>query len=77
MDIYAQEVSKMQSVSKTSAPVKKRNFDATQFNAYGLPLGNLNNFLAKWIIDNWNCQRLGEITGIAHYIDFIAKLYTF
>ena len=39
MDIYAQEVSKMQSVSKTSAPVKKRNFDATQFNAYGLPLG--------------------------------------
>ena len=39
MDIYAQEVSKMQSVSKTSAPSKKRNFDATQFNAYGLPLG--------------------------------------
>merc|ERR1719233_2636363 len=39
MDIYAQEVSKMQSVSKTSAPTKKRNFDATQFNAYGLPLG--------------------------------------
>jgi len=39
MDIYAQEVSKMQSVSKTSAPAKKRNFDATQFNAYGLPLG--------------------------------------
>jgi hypothetical protein len=39
MDIYAQEVSKMQTVSKTSAPTKKRNFDATQFNAYGLPLG--------------------------------------
>merc|ERR1719312_542682 len=39
MDIYAQEVSKMQSVSKTSAQPKKRNFDATQFNAYGLPLG--------------------------------------
>ena len=39
MDIYAQEVSKMQSVSKTSALPKKRNFDATQFNAYGLPLG--------------------------------------
>jgi hypothetical protein len=39
MDIYAQEVSKMKSES-TSAPVsKKRNFDATQFNAYGLPLG--------------------------------------
>jgi len=38
MDIYAQEVSKMQSVSKTSAQPKKRNFDATQFNAYGLPL---------------------------------------
>ena len=39
MDIYAQEVSKMKSES-TSAPVsKKRNFDATHFNAYGLPLG--------------------------------------
>merc|ERR1719510_2884812 len=39
MDIYAQEVNKMKSES-TSAPVsKKRNFDATHFNAYGLPLG--------------------------------------
>lgn len=38
MDIYAQEVNKMKSES-TSAPVsKKRNFDATHFNAYGLPL---------------------------------------
>ena len=39
MDIYAKEVSKMQSVSKSSAGAKKRNFDATQFNTYGLPLG--------------------------------------
>ena len=39
MDIYAKEVSKMQSVSKSSTASKKRNFDATQFNTYGLPLG--------------------------------------
>ena len=41
MDIYAQEVSKMKSESTASVgpPAKKRNFDATQFNAYGLPLG--------------------------------------
>ena len=39
MDIYAKELSKMQSVSKSSATTKKRNFDATQFNTYGLPLG--------------------------------------
>ena len=39
MDIYAKEVSKMQSASKSSAPTKKRNFDATQFNTYGKPLG--------------------------------------
>jgi hypothetical protein len=39
MDIYAKEISKMQSVSKSSATTKKRNFDATQFNTYGLPLG--------------------------------------
>ena len=39
MDIYAKEVSKMQSVSKSSAVSKKRNFDAAQFNTYGLPLG--------------------------------------
>jgi hypothetical protein len=41
MDIYAKEISKMQSVSKSSATTKKRNFDATQFNTYGLPLGKL------------------------------------
>ena len=41
MDIYAKELSKMQSVSKSSATTKKRNFDATQFNTYGLPLGKL------------------------------------
>ena len=39
MDIYAKEVSKMQSVSKSSSTAKKRNFDSTQFNTYGLPLG--------------------------------------
>ena len=39
MDLYAKEVSKMQSVSKSSSATKKRNFDATQFNTYGLPLG--------------------------------------
>ena len=41
MDIYAKEVSKMQSASKSSAPAKKRNFDATQFNTYGRPLGKI------------------------------------
>ena len=41
MDIYAKEVSKMQSASKSSAPAKKRNFDATQFNTYGRPLGEI------------------------------------
>ena len=39
MDIYAQEMSKMQTSAKSSAQSKKRNFDASQFNAYGLPLG--------------------------------------
>ena len=39
MDIYAQEMSKMQSTAKTSAVPKKKQFDASQFNAYGLPLG--------------------------------------
>lgn len=39
MDIYAQEVSKMKSESTAVPVAKKRNFDATQFNAYGLPLG--------------------------------------
>ena len=41
MDIYAQEMSKMQTSAKSSAQSKKRNFDASQFNAYGLPLGEL------------------------------------
>lgn len=37
MDIYAQEVNKLQS---SAAPVaRKKKFDASQFNAYGLPLG--------------------------------------
>jgi hypothetical protein len=45
MDIYAKEISKMQSVSKSSATTKKRNFDATQFNTYGLPLGKSHAFL--------------------------------
>ena len=39
MDIYAQEMSKMQTTAKTSAVPKKKHFDASQFNAYGLPLG--------------------------------------
>jgi len=38
-DIYAQEMSRMQSTAKTSAVPKKKHFDASQFNAYGLPLG--------------------------------------
>ena len=41
MDIYAQEMSKMQTSAKSSGQSKKRNFDASQFNAYGLPLGEL------------------------------------
>ena len=39
MDIYAQEMNKMQTTAKTSAVPKKKHFDASQFNAYGLPLG--------------------------------------
>ena len=42
MDIYAQEMSKMQTTAKTSAVPKKKHFDASQFNAYGLPLGKYN-----------------------------------
>ena len=41
MDIYAQEMSKIQTSAKTSAVAKKKHFDASQFNAYGLPLGEL------------------------------------
>jgi len=40
MDIYAQEMSKMQATAKEQQQVpKKKHFDASQFNAYGLPLG--------------------------------------
>ena len=48
-DIYAQEMSRMQSTAKTSAVPKKKHFDASQFNAYGLPLGL---FLITFIIVN-------------------------
>ena len=53
MDIYAKEVSKMQSVSKSSSTAKKRNFDSTQFNTYGLPLGKfLLLFTSYWVSSN-------------------------
>ena len=40
MDIYAQEMSKMAATAKEQQQVpKKKHFDASQFNAYGLPLG--------------------------------------
>ena len=39
MDIYAQEKSKMETAAVKSAVPKKKPFDVSQFNAYGLPLG--------------------------------------
>ena len=53
MDIYAQEMSKMQTTAKTSAVPKKKHFDASQFNAYGLPLGKY-----TLVIHLYSIQRL-------------------
>ena len=45
MDIYAQEMSKMAATAKEQQQVpKKKHFDASQFNAYGLPLGKCTSY---------------------------------
>merc|ERR1719237_939165 len=62
MDIYAQEVNKMKSES-TSAPVsKKRNFDATHFNAYGLPLACSSAFCGGYLGSGVSSHYAGPVT---------------